>query len=217
VVVLEDDIETSPGFLSYMNTALHLYRTDPTLMHIAGYLPSTSYQWILPSTFRSKHMNCWGWATWKESWRMAKWDALQLLRELDSRSGGRRRFDLDGVADFSTQLDANVRGDLHTWAIFWAASIYLAGGECLFPGRSLVRNIGTDGSGQHFQTDETTRYETSLADSVIVTPTAPGESVAGRFYLRSFYKYGRNSTIRRRGLLKLGRTKHRIAELAGLV
>ena len=38
VIVLEDDIVTSRGFLKYMNDALELYEHDDQVMHISGYM-----------------------------------------------------------------------------------------------------------------------------------------------------------------------------------
>ena len=49
VIVLEDDIETSPGFLRYMNDALDLYRNESRVMHVSGYMFPVKGR--LPSTF----------------------------------------------------------------------------------------------------------------------------------------------------------------------
>ena len=212
VIVLEDDIVTSPGFLRYMNDGLAAYDADETVMHISGYLPRTTYQSMLPETFLSTHMSCWGWGTWKSSWEKARWGAAELLAELDQSSGGRVRFDFDGTADFSSQLVRNMDGTLRTWAIFWAASIYLSGGLCLLPGRSLVRNIGTDGSGENFMSDESAWYDVDMASSIRVEQISRlSESAVGRFYLKSFFRYGPNSGIRKRVL----RVMKRIRERAG--
>jgi hypothetical protein len=211
VIVLEDDIETSPGFLQYMNAALDTYENRTEVMHVTGYLPASSYEWMLPDTFFARYMNCWGWGTWGRAWANARWNAEDLLEALDNAPGGRRTFNLDGTADFSGQLEANLRGDLRTWAVFWAASIYLAQGLCLFPGRSLVRNTGTDGTGQHFTTDQTARYNVSLADSIPVKSLRASESARGRAYLRAFHRFGRDAGITRRVKIALGRGKHRLA------
>ena len=38
VIVLEDDIVTSKGFLKYMNEALELYKEEDKVYHISGYM-----------------------------------------------------------------------------------------------------------------------------------------------------------------------------------
>ena len=211
VVVLEDDICVSPGFLEYMNAALSEYADDDRVMHISAYLPRTSYAWTLPQTFFARHMSCWGWGTWRRAWKAARWDGAALLRELEDSAGGRAEFDLDGAADFSTQLERNLSGELRTWAIFWAISIYLSDGLCLFPRSSLVENIGTDGTGENFRGGRTTVYDVSVAEQIGIKPRAVSESRAGRAYLRSFYRYGNDSGLIKRTKLSLGRVKHRIA------
>jgi hypothetical protein len=47
----------------------------------------------------------------------------------------------------SGDIIANYEKKIHTWAIFWYASIFLNNGLCLHPRESLVKNIGFDGSG----------------------------------------------------------------------
>ncbi|MDQ3242895.1 MAG: hypothetical protein M3Q09_04145 [Gemmatimonadota bacterium] len=209
IIVLEDDIVTSPGFLQYMNDALSVYSAREYVMHVTGYLPRTSYQWALPPTFLARYMSCWGWRTWRRAWKLARWNAAELLGDLDRHPGGRQQFDLGGTAGFAEQLEANRRGELRTWAVYWGVSIYLAGGLCVFPGRSLVRNVGTDGTGENFTTDQSERYDVELADRIGVRVHPNRESVRGRAYLRAFHRHGKHSGLRRRAWLALGRAKHR--------
>ena len=58
---------------------------------------------------------------------------------------------------FWSQIEANLRGTLNTWAIFWYATIYEHSGLCLNPVISFVDNIGLDGSGENCS--RTTRYQ----------------------------------------------------------
>ena len=46
-------------------------------------------------------------------------------------------------------LKDQIKGANDSWAIRWHASAFLAGKLTLYPGRSLVHNIGTDSSGTH--------------------------------------------------------------------
>jgi GT2 family glycosyltransferase len=56
IIVLEDDIETSPGFLDYMNRALEVYNKDAQVMHIGAYVPRSGCPLPLPSTFFTPFM-----------------------------------------------------------------------------------------------------------------------------------------------------------------
>jgi hypothetical protein len=208
VIVLEDDIETAPGFLAYMNQALELYAQEDRVMHIAAYLPLTSYHWLLPSSFFHRMMFCWGWATWRRSWDYARWDARQLTKELTESPGGIYNFDVQGTFPLSEHLRANLEGRSSTWAVFWAASIYLNRGLCLFPGITLVRNIGLDGSGENC--DNSTEFEVNLSEVIKLKSIQLRESLIGRFYMRSFFRYGNDSGIFRRLRITSGRLKHRL-------
>jgi hypothetical protein len=117
---------------------------------------------------------------------------------------------MGGSAGFTRQLERNLSGELRTWAIFWAASIYLAGGLCLMPHASLVTNIGADGTGENFRTG-TTLYDVDRVQSVEVKPVKPQVSKLGRFYLRSFYRYGKNSGLDARLRSTLAATRYALA------
>ncbi|MGE4291010.1 MAG: glycosyltransferase [Desulfovibrio sp.] len=144
VIVVEDDIVTSPHFLGYMNAALNRYEDTPEVMHVSGYFLPVNPQG-LPETLFYRPASCWGWATWAESWSHLDLDAEGLLSRLQGEAG--ERFDLDGAYNFRHHLELNIQGKFFTWAIFWYATIFLRGGLCLHPSVSLTRNIGHDGGG----------------------------------------------------------------------
>jgi hypothetical protein len=51
-------------------------------------------------------------------------------------------------------LKAQQEGKVDSWAIRWYLTTFLMQGLTLYPGRSLVRNIGFDGSGTHCGVDK---------------------------------------------------------------
>lgn len=146
VIVLEDDIVTSSGFLTYMNDALNFYQDKEEVMHISGYMyPHNS---ILPESFFYNVTLCWGWATWKESWSCYNNDAVTLWKEI-SRKNLFNKLDKFGGTYLSAQLGHNITGKLDTWFVKWHASVLLENGYTLFPGESMVNNIGFDNTGVH--------------------------------------------------------------------
>jgi GT2 family glycosyltransferase len=66
IIVLEDDLLTSPYFLRYMNEALMLYENEKDVVCIHGYIYPVKQK--LPDTFFLRGADCWGWATWKHGW-----------------------------------------------------------------------------------------------------------------------------------------------------
>lgn len=184
VIVVEDDLEVSPFFLRYMNEAVAIYRDDPKVASIHGYVYPTEK--TLPETFFLKGADCWGWATWRSAWANFEQDGGKLLQQLKKKRLG-KEFDLDGVAPFTEMLKNQIAGKNDSWAIRWHASAYLAGLYTLYPGRSLVRNIGLDSSGTHCE--ETNKFESSLSPCPIqVRPIPVEESQIGRSAFHEFFK-----------------------------
>lgn len=146
VIVLEDDLFVSPFFLKFMNEALELYENDPMVAAIHGYLLPIDAE--VPETFFLKGADCWGWATWSSKWSCYNPNGASLLAELKLRNLV-IEFNLDGHYPYSRMLENQVRGLNQSWAIRWQASVFLKGMMTLYPGHSLVRNIGNDNSGVH--------------------------------------------------------------------
>jgi len=146
VIVLEDDLELSPHFLRFMNEALVRYRDDPRVASVHGYVYPTRQ--LLPETFFLRGADCWGWATWSRAWRHFDADGAGLLSRLKAQ-GLTRQFDYDGTYPFTWMLSQQVQGRNDSWAVRWHASCFLDSLLTLYPGRSLVRNIGNDASGTH--------------------------------------------------------------------
>jgi hypothetical protein len=149
VIVVEDDLELSPGFLKYMNDALNLYESEERVMHVGGYM--VPHNKNLPETFFLRAPTIWGWGTWKRAWDRFEVDARVLLKQLEKKFGKDFSYELNinGTYDYTKQLEDIASGKLDTWDIQWAASIYLDEGLCLHPNNSLSRNNGFDGSGVH--------------------------------------------------------------------
>lgn len=206
VIVLEDDIVTSPYFLSYMNEALTLYEDSAEIMHVSGYyFPVTDLEAAtLPPYFFYNQTSCWGWGTWARAWGHYRHDAIALLSEINE-SGRKREFDMNGQFRFSSTLRANAEGRQKTWAIKWHASVFLQKGLCLHPRHSLTKNIGHDGSGTHGEPDA--RYYDPHFDTATpptLTKTELIENQTARTIATRFLAQLRPSFIKRlRNLLQL--------------
>ena len=172
VIVLEDDIITSPGFLKYMNSALDLYENHEKVMHVSGYMypVNTRKNGIL----FLRVLSCWGWATWKRAWSRYNDDPSKFIHLLNSDEKI-REFNIGGNADFYAQLEANYLNKIKTWAVKWYASWYFEGGISIFPSRSLTSNTGHDGSGTNSKVSSKYSSE-KLAESVKVMPKKVSEN-----------------------------------------
>ena len=145
VIVVEDDVEVSPCFLTYMNTALSRYRDEARVGSIHGYTPPIPG---LPDYFFLAGGDCWGWATWNDRWPLFEPNPATLLRALAERRL-LRAFIASHGAQSLLQLVRRAQGRSQSWATLWHASLFLAGRHTLHPGKSFVYNSGNDGTGSH--------------------------------------------------------------------
>ena len=162
IIVLEDDIVTSPYFLKYMNDGLNYYQEQDKVMHISGWnYPIDTSE--LPETIFLRGTSCWGWATWNRAWQRFEKNP-EKLSEIFTKSD-RYKFDYDGSAGMWSQVTGNLSGKMNTWAIFWYATVFKSEGLCLHPSKSLVDNIGHDGSGVHCGIDD--MYSATICDEQV--------------------------------------------------
>lgn len=148
IIVLEDDLVTSPYFLNYMNEGLMLYKDDIDVASIEAFIQPLDLS-PLPQSFFLPFAGSWGWATWERSWKDFEYDADFLLREIKKR-GLAKSFDFDGSYPCVNMLKLQIRGKVDSWAIRWGASNFLRGKKSLYPNVAYVNNIGMDGTGVHY-------------------------------------------------------------------
>ena len=146
VLVLEDDIVTSPYFLKFMNEALIYYQNDEKIISVTGHVFPMEGE--LPETFFLRDPGCWGWATWKSSWELFEPDGRKLLLQI-KRKKLESEFNFEGSYNYIKMLKSQIARKNDSWAVRWYASAFINNKLTLYPGRSLVQNIGNDGSGTH--------------------------------------------------------------------
>lgn len=146
VIILEDDLLVSPDFLHFMNWALDTYENESKVCHIHACDFTKNPQ--LPDTFLIKWPGSWGWATWKRAWENFNPNGEFLLHELKKKKLT-KEFDFNNRYHFVRMLQNQTLGKNNSWAIRWNASLFLKDLLSLNVGKSLVENIGFDGTGTH--------------------------------------------------------------------
>jgi hypothetical protein len=145
VIVLEDDLITSRHFLEYMNAALDRYESEARVMQIAGHMFSADLESNYDALFLP-FISSWGWATWRRAWQHYDPTAAGY-RILCNDSKLRDKFDLGGAYQYFRMLQAQQEGKINSWAVRWYLSVFMHDGLALYPRRTLVQNLGFDGSG----------------------------------------------------------------------
>jgi FkbM family methyltransferase len=190
VIVLEDDIVTSKGFLKFMNDALDVYENEEKIFHISGYMFPVKRK--LPETFFYKQTSCWGWGTWANKWNHLEKSALKLHQQL-IETGKIKYADIDGTNQFLNQLKANMDGALKTWAVLWHFSVFLKNGLSLHPRKSLVTNIGMDDTGANCGITDI--FKAEGVENIQVKKIAIKDYKKVYKYLKIFYGTGKNFNL----------------------
>ena len=78
VIVLEDDIVTSPAFLVYINRLLEVYKNNKKIYAITGYNQPSRIMKIPKDypydVYFHPRAASWSWGTWKDRWNKADWE-----------------------------------------------------------------------------------------------------------------------------------------------
>jgi len=141
VIVLEDDLVVAPTFLTYMNDGLRVYRHDYSVYSINGYMFPIKAD-VVDTFLCPLATSSWGWATWESKWAAFEPD-IKYKGLIQSHPLIRQRFNFSDY-DYANMLELK-----SSWAINWYYSVFIRNGLGLFPTRTLVQNIGFDGSGTH--------------------------------------------------------------------
>lgn len=147
IIVLEDDCVPEKHFISFMTQCLEKYEQDSKVYSISGYswpitLPGNGYD-----VYACGRISSWGWGTWKDRWGKYRQD-YAFTRKMRREKEASRRLAAWGK-DLEDILIANIKGTADSWAVFWALTVIAEDGICINPYRSLIKNIGFDGTGVH--------------------------------------------------------------------
>lgn len=184
IIVLEDDIVVSNNFLNYMNSNLINYEFDEQVASIHGYCYPINN---LPDFYFLQGADCWGWATWKRAWNLIQLDGNLLLHKL---KGKEFKFNLLGSYNYTKMLRNQVLGINNSWAIRWHASMFVLNKLTLYPGKSLVKNIGNDGSGTNFQSIDSS-FDTEFNKKSLNFNKIKVKESKKAYYLYVFFFYKR--------------------------
>ncbi len=147
-IVVEDDLITSPYFLTYMNDCLETHKNDKRIWSISGFTyPLKALENCPSDTYLSYRACSHGWATWADRWDLADWK-VSNYDKLKYNLLERYRFNRGGN-DLFRMLWHQMRGERDSWAIRFCYSQFVNNMYCVYPRVSLVHNIGNDGSGTH--------------------------------------------------------------------
>ena len=143
VIVLEDDIITNKHFLNYMDEALNFYSNTKNIGSITGY----SYTNTEDDLFLSQRHASWGWGTWKNTWEKMRWEKKYINNYIKTKNF-KKNFNKAG-RDMYQLLEQQINNKIDTMDILFNFNCFIKNKYCVCPKKSLLYNIGLDGSGIH--------------------------------------------------------------------
>ena len=162
VIVLEDDLLTTPNFLDFMNQALDFYQKNKKIISISGYTMS------LPSLKNSSkdfyfgyRASSWGWGVWKDRWKVIDWDVNDYHNFIKDKQAVRDF--KKGGSDMPRMLSKQIEGKIDSWAIKFCYHQFKNKMLTLFPTISKLESIGFSKDATH--TSGTKRFITPIDKS----------------------------------------------------
>ena len=122
----------------------------------------------------------------EKGWDLFEPDGKKLLYELKARRL-KKQFDNNGAYPYTKMLEKQVKGKNNSWAIRWHASAFLKGKLTLYPGNSLIKNIGLDDSGTHCSTSN--EYDTQISmESIAIGDIPIHENILAKKIIEKYFK-----------------------------
>lgn len=166
LIVIEDDIVTSPYTIRFLSESLARYADNEKVFNIAAWSPphiirqlSNSYSY---DVYAIPRFNCWGWASWRDrfqdiDWEVKDYQTFKVSPQL------RKAFN-SGGEDLSPMLDMQMAGKINSWAIRADYARFKKNMLGINPVRSYTLNIGI-GSGTH-TTRNTTYWNSDISRAI---------------------------------------------------
>ncbi len=193
VIVLEDDLVTSPNFIAYMNEVLSLYAENDKVSSVCAFTPEIKIEKRYNNdTFFSNRASSWGWATWKNDWERVDWNIGSYKFLLKKKEFVQRAGD-----DLYYLLKLLLKGTIDSWATRWFLYHVINGKHSIYPSKSLVFNCGIDGSGVHC--GKSNKFDVELDESFMplkYPEIITDDNIMNRLMM-NYHRYKMKDKIRR--------------------
>jgi hypothetical protein len=206
VIVLEDDLITSPNFLRFMNDALCFYKDVFNIWSVSGYSPLIEPPKNYPhDIYLSLRASSWGWGSWHDRWKLVDWE-LRDQDDFKQNKALQGEFDKGGN-DLTPMLISQINGEIDSWAVRWNYAQFKYSRYSVVPLVSKIYNAGRDGTGIH---SVAIREKFVIIDAgqerCLLEIVEPDEMILKQFkenYDLSKFKHFRMNILRKVGLYKI--------------
>ena len=176
VIVLEDDLITSPNFLDFMNQALYYYEYNERVFSVSGYsMDLSSLKGSNNDYYLGYRGSSCGWGSWRKEWNEIDWE-IKDYEDFKNSKTLIKAFKIGG-SDLPGMLKNQMNKTIDSWAIRWCYNQFKKNQFTVFPTISKVESIGFNSSATHtkrnirrFNTkiDKTNKTEFLFDNSLII-------------------------------------------------
>ncbi|PLY04731.1 MAG: sugar transferase [Arcobacter sp.] len=168
VIVLEDDLITSPFFIEYMNYALEFYKNEREIFSISAFNFNKKFLSINEKYSYNVYLHyrpmSWGWATWKNNWDKCDWE-VEDYDKFQKNKKEQNEFNKGGN-DLTNMLKLQQNGKINSWYIRFCYASFKDKSYTVYPKYSLISNIGHDGTGSHCDNNSNDKYINQLNEEL---------------------------------------------------
>lgn len=143
-IILEDDCLPDISFFPFCEELLQRYRGNKKIYHISGSNWQRGCKRGKADYYFSHFPGVWGWATWKDRWKLYKFDIFEdeddwrlVEKNLPLLTSSKME------AEFHKNCFKACEGNkIDTWDYQWRFTVFRNKGICIFPNKNLVSNLG---------------------------------------------------------------------------
>ena len=202
VIMMEDDDVPTPYFLQYVNECLNRYANDESIWCVSGYIDTE----LVPprgsdDVFLVTRPSSWGFGTWKRCWDKVIWDK-DVLKGLFKHFGILYGYNKHCGVDSAIGMVNCIKDKTSSWSIRYNFAGYLTRSYTILPTKSLIYNIGLDGTGTH---SPVMRQDLRVFDRAVKLPHAiKFDKVRNRKLMNTFVPHSLfHQVLYRLGLLTI--------------
>ncbi len=150
-IILEDDCIPNKSFFKFCEKMLEFYDKSKIVGCITGDNFLLNNLKFKNGYYLSKYANCWGWATWRDVWKIYDKDIKFWPRFKNSLGWKKNFLTIDERRYWSLVFDACYQNKIDSWAYPWTLSLWKKELLTVTPSKNLVNNIGLTSTRTYFK------------------------------------------------------------------
>ena len=162
-IILEDDCIPSTSFFRFCTWGLNKFENNKKIGSITGNNFLKSQVKIKSSYYFSKYAHCWGWATWRNRWKLYNKD-ISFWKKWKSSKNFKNIFNLTLEEKYWIKIFNNsYKNKIDSWAYPWNLCLWYNDMLVLTPKNNLVENIGIGSLATHtYIRSDNVNYKTRI-------------------------------------------------------